>query len=133
MKNPIEYLVGNLEDKRTWRGIKARLAALPPGYREAAEGVERYIMTFGAVDDGATLLRLFGDLVDLLEQGAGDDIPLRDLVGEDPVDFVETFLDTYRGEARSWVDRERSRLVKTIDDAVTRQAGSGTGEPGEPS
>jgi DNA-binding ferritin-like protein (Dps family) len=35
------------------------------------------------------------DLADLFEQGAADGTPLRDVVGEDPVEFAEAFLANY--------------------------------------
>lgn len=122
MRNPIELIVGDLGDKRKWREYKARVRQLPAGYQEAARGIERYVMTFGAVDDGPTLVRMFGDLAELLEQSAADDLPIRDLVGQNPVDFVEAFLDTYRGAGKSWVEKERQRLTATIDRAVAEQA-----------
>ena len=32
------------------------------------------------------------DLADLFEQGAADGTPIREIVGEDPVEFVEAFV-----------------------------------------
>lgn len=121
MRNPIELIVGDLGEKRRWREYQARVKQLPAGYRQAAKGLERYAMMFGAVDDGPTLIRMFEDLAELLELSAADSLPIRDLVGEDPTDFMETFLDTYRGAGRSWVERERDRLAATIDKAVLEQ------------
>lgn len=121
MRNPIELIVGDLGEKRRWREYQARVKRLPAGYRQAAKGLERYAMMFGAVDDGPTLIRMFEDLAELLELGAADGLPIRDLVGEDPTDFMETFLDTYRGSGRSWVERERDRLAAAIDKAVIEQ------------
>ena len=33
-------------DKRRWRQYKARVKQLPPNYRTAVEGIERYLMHF---------------------------------------------------------------------------------------
>lgn len=121
MRNPIELIVGNLDEKRKWHEYKARVKRLPPGYREAAKGIERYVMNFGAVEDGETLVRMFEDLADLLERCAADGLPIREVVGDDPVDFVETFLDTYRGAGTSWVEKQRQRLAATIDRAAREQ------------
>ena len=38
---------------------------------------------------------MFEDLADLFEQGAADETPIREIVGEDPVEFVEAFLRNY--------------------------------------
>ena len=35
------------------------------------------------------------DLADLFEQAAADGTPIREIVGEDPVEFAETFLQNY--------------------------------------
>ena len=121
MRNPIELIVGDLSGKRKWREYKARVRRLPAGYREAAKGMERYTMHFGAVDDGPTLTRMFEDFADLLERGAADGLPIRDVGGDDPAEFMETFLDTYRGAGKSWIEKERDRLAATIDRAVREQ------------
>lgn len=121
MRNPIELIVGDLGEKRRWREYQARVKQLPAGYRQAAKGLERYAMMFGAVDDGPTLIRMFEDLAELLELSAADGLPIRNLVGENPTDFMETFLDTYRGAGKSWVERERDRLAAAIDKAILEQ------------
>ena len=38
---------------------------------------------------------MFDDLADLFEQSAASDTPVREIVGEDPVEFVEAFLRNY--------------------------------------
>lgn len=121
MRNPLELIVGDFGQKKKWREYKARVKQLPGSYQEVARGLERYVMHFGAVDDGPTLVRMFEDLADLLEQSAADATPIRDLVGDDPAAFMETFLDTYRGAGRSRVERERDRLAATIDRAIDEQ------------
>jgi DNA-binding ferritin-like protein (Dps family) len=116
----IEKLTGDLADKKKYREYKARVKALPSGYREVAHALERYMMIFGGADDGKTLVAMVGDLADLLEQSAADALPIRDLVGEDPVEFIEAFLANYRTGA-SWVEQQRTRLVASIDRAIEEQ------------
>ena len=45
-------------DKRHWRQYKARIRQLPENYRIAVEGIERYLMHFGAVDADGDLQHL---------------------------------------------------------------------------
>jgi DNA-binding ferritin-like protein (Dps family) len=111
----IEKITGDLGDKKKYREFKARIKALPPGYREAAAGMERYVMYLGGSDDGKELVRMLGDLADLLEQSVADGTPVRALFGEDPVEFAETFISNYSGG--SWIKKERARFAKTIDAA----------------
>lgn len=105
----IEKLVGDLNDKRRWRRYKARAKQLPGGYHTAIDAFERYLMFSGA-GGGVTM---FEDLADLFEQSAADGIPLRNVVGEDPVEFIETFAQNYRED--SWIKRERGRLTQAIE------------------
>ena len=71
-------------------------------------------MYFGALD-GDSAASMFEDLADLFEQAAADGTPIREIVGEDPVEFVEAFVRNYsKGE---WVDRERERLTSAIERA----------------
>jgi DNA-binding ferritin-like protein (Dps family) len=111
----IEKVVGDLGDKKKYREYKARVKALPAAYREAASGLERYLMYFGPSNDGKSLIAMLTDLADLLEQAVADGTSIRDLVGTDPVDFAEVFMQNYGGG--SWIRKERERLTKAIDRA----------------
>ncbi|WP_375294422.1 DUF1048 domain-containing protein [Microbacterium sp.] len=114
-----EVLTGPLEQKKQYRQTVARMDALPGPYKAAAKSLHRYLMYQGGVTDGDTLTQMFSDLIDLWERAAVDDTPVRDIVGDDPVDFAETFALAYGGQR--WIDKERSRLTKAIDDAEKEQ------------
>ncbi|SDQ56097.1 DUF1048 domain-containing protein [Thermostaphylospora chromogena] len=115
----LEAVTGLLEDKKRWRQYKARIKRLPENYRMAAEALERYLMHFGPAD-GTGAMEMFADLADLLEQSAADGTPIRDVFGDDPVEFVETFMANYPlGQYRA---RERNRFIS----AIARAAGEDT-------
>ncbi|MDA8440069.1 MAG: DUF1048 domain-containing protein [Propionibacterium sp.] len=115
MANWIEALTGSLEQKKRYRQYQARIEALPEPYSAAARALQRYLMYYGGVIDGETLITMTGDLVDLWERAASDMTPMRAIVGDDPVGFAENFADAYSG--RQWIDKERARLVTAIDEA----------------
>ncbi|HQY34863.1 DUF1048 domain-containing protein [Actinotalea sp.] len=108
-------------DKRRWRAYKARTSRLPESHRAAVEALERYVMYFGPADGGSAAT-MFEDLADLFEQAAADGTPVRVIVGEDPVDFAEVFLQNYA--KGGWVSRERERLTAAIERAE-READGG--------
>lgn len=112
-------LVGDLSDKKSYLEYRARIKQLPAGYRETARALERYLMNMGPSDEGKALIAMLGDLADLLEQSVADATPIRTLVGEDPYEFAEAFLDNYAGG--SWIRKERTRLAQSIDRAVDGQ------------
>ena len=106
----IEQVTGSLEQKKRYRQCKARTEQLPASYRTTVDALERYLMFFGTGGDGTAL---YEDLVDLFERSAADGTPIRAIVGEDPVEFIELFVRNYpKGQ---WIIRERERLIDAID------------------
>lgn len=120
----LEIITGNLEQKKQYRKDKARIEGLPEPYATAAKAMHRYFLVYGGVTDGETLTTMFTDLVDLWERAALDGTPVSDIVGDDPVDFTETFARSYAGT--QWIDKERARLAKAFETATG-------GDDGEPS
>lgn len=119
MRNPVELIVGDLEQKRRYREYTARRKALPEPYRASGIALDRYLMHLGPTNDGPMLIRMLDDLVTMLEQAAADGTSIEQLLGDDPVDFVETFLANYDGG--SWIERERDRLRRSVRDASASQ------------
>jgi DNA-binding ferritin-like protein (Dps family) len=116
----IETLTGSLEQKKQYKQDKARIDALPEPYGTAAKAMHRYFTYYGGVTDGDTLITMYGDLADLWERAAADGTPLREIVGNDPVEFAESFAQAYSG--RHWIDKERARLTKAIEDAEREES-----------
>ncbi|WP_105567261.1 DUF1048 domain-containing protein [Microbacterium halophytorum] len=112
----IETITGSLEQKKQYKQDRARMEALPEPYRTAAAAMNRYFMYYGGFTDGDTLAQMFTDLVDLWERASVDGTPVQDIVGDDPVEFTETFARAYQG--REWIDKERARLNKAFDEAI---------------
>ena len=111
----IELVTGSLEQKKQYRQYKARIEALPEPYGSVAKALQRYFMYYGGVTDGDTALKMMGDFADLWERAAVDGTSVRAIVGEDPVEFAETFAQAYTGA--QWIDKERARLRKAIEGA----------------
>jgi DNA-binding ferritin-like protein (Dps family) len=122
----IERIVGGLGDKRRWRQYKARVKALPTTYRTTVKALERYL-TYLAITKGDlpmdVLMSMLGDLADLFEQAAADRTPIRAVVGEDPVEFAETFFRNYSDG--QWINRERDRSVSAIEREIHKETERG--------
>lgn len=99
-------------DKQRWRRYKARTKQLPGNYRTAIDAIERYMMHNAIPDSADSAASMFEDLADLFEQAAADGTPIREIVGADPVEFVEAFLENYTKPG--WISRERDRLTSTL-------------------
>ena len=122
----IELVTGSLDEKKRWRQYKARKEQLPSSYRTAIDGIERYLMYAGSIVKGDVFMRMLDDLADLIERAAADGTPIRDIVGDDPVEFADTFIQNYADG--QWINKERKRLVDAIDqaagDKTTKKEGS---------
>jgi len=118
----IEKIIGDIGDKRRWRQYKVRTKQLPADYRTAVEALERYLTCFGAITKGDTLMSMLEDLADLFEQAAADRTQIRAIVGDDPVEFAETFLANY--SEGQWINKERKRLNDAIDGVARDVPGS---------
>jgi DNA-binding ferritin-like protein (Dps family) len=115
------FITRIIAEKRRWRQYEARKRALPAPYRDTLEALQRYLFHAGGMDRSDVILRLFDDLTDLFEQAAADGTPVAQVVGDDPVDFIEEFLKAY--PEGLWVNRERDRLTRAIDRVRSGQAG----------
>ena len=112
---------GWIKQKKRYRQYKARVEQLPAGYRTAVDAVQRYSYYFGhgTTEGGLTMLE---DLADLFEQGAASGTSVREIVGDDPVEFAEAFIRNYpQGQ---WIVRERDRLTSAIERAEKEDAGA---------
>jgi DNA-binding ferritin-like protein (Dps family) len=111
----IESVTASLEQKKQFKQYKVRIKALREPYGSTAKAFERYFMYYGGIVDGETALKMFSDFADLWERAAADGTPIRAIVGDDPVEFADTFAQAYAG--KRWIDKERARLTKAIEDA----------------
>ena len=110
-----QFISKVIGEKGQWRQYKARKRQLPANYRTAVDALERYMQFFGP-GKGDSLLSMLEDLVELFEQSAANGTPIREVVGEDPVEFAETFLQNY--SEGQWINKERARLTEAIERAA---------------
>ncbi|RNF78187.1 DUF1048 domain-containing protein [Streptomyces botrytidirepellens] len=108
--------------KKRWRAYKARAKELPGNYRTAVGAIERYLMHF-VPTDGDSVESMFEDLADLFEEAAANGTPIREVVGEDPVEFVEAFAKNYT-EGGYVPARARKQLTDDIEHAAGEQGDS---------
>ncbi|MFB6559773.1 DUF1048 domain-containing protein [Streptomyces sp. NPDC056400] len=108
------FLAKVIGPKKRWRAYKARVKEFPESRRTAVEAIERYLMHF-VPTDGDSNASMFEDLADLFEQAAADGTPIREIVGEDPVEFADAFARNY--SEGGYVP---ARAKKQLTEAITR-------------
>ncbi|HEX5772483.1 MAG TPA: DUF1048 domain-containing protein [Nocardioidaceae bacterium] len=112
---------GWIEQKRRYRQYQARTKRLPANYHAAIDALERYLGFFGP-GKADSMLSMLEDLVDLFEQSAANETQIREIVGEDPVEFAEAFLRNY--PEGQWISRERERLTSALERAAGEDIGN---------
>ena len=118
-KKWFEWLIGSHQQKKQYKQQQARVKQLPAGHRQAQEAIERYLTYRGGLSNGGELLQMLEDLIELMEQAVADGTALKDVIGEDPVDFAEEFLANYTDS--QWINKEKARLRKSIDHVTNQQ------------
>jgi DNA-binding ferritin-like protein (Dps family) len=106
-----EFTTKVIGDKRRWRAYKARTRQLPEPYRKAIKALERYLLRFGPADADQAATA-FEDLATRFEQAAAAGTPVREIVGENPVDFAKGYVRQHTASGLS--DQERERLISEI-------------------
>lgn len=109
---------GWTEQRSRYKQYKHRTEQLPIDYRNVVEALERYIEFFGP-DKGDGLLSILEDLIGIFEQGIENNVSIRNIVGDEPVEFAETLLQKY--PQGTWVVRERDRLTDAVTQAEREQ------------
>ena len=112
---------GWTEQRSRYKHYKHRTEQLPIDYRNVVEALEHYIEFFGP-DKGDGLLSILEDLIGIFEQGIENNVSIRNIVGDKPVDFAETLLQKY--PQGTWVVRERDRLTDAVAQAEREQTKS---------
>ncbi len=91
----------------------------------AVDAIERYLNHCGGVLDVKSAESPVEDIADLFERAAADGTPIREVVGDDPVEFVEALVANY--EKGGYIARERQRLVNAIELAEREGTGPAKG------
>ena len=82
----------------------------------------RLLIATGGISDAEQAQSLFNDVIDIFEQAAADNTPVRDIVGEDPVEFADALIRNY--QQTGYVAKEQGRLRDSITKAVEEQGKS---------
>ena len=79
MDNFVKKIFG---DKKEWKNMEARAAALPKDYQIVYGEIKKYMWRFTA-GDGMDIIAILKDLLELFETGAADGKRAPEVTGED--------------------------------------------------
>jgi DNA-binding ferritin-like protein (Dps family) len=104
-------------DKQEWHAQQARVKQLPESYQIVFEEVQKYLWQF-AGGDGMDMVKGIYDLIDFFEEGAANQVPVLDLVGEDVAAFAENTL--HEMQAKLWTDAAKEKLNKRVAEKLSQ-------------
>lgn len=111
-----EFISAVADDKRRWGAYRGRVQQLPDSYRSAVAAIERYLFHF-VPEDGDRSVAMFEDLADLFERSALEGASIRDIVGSEPLEFLELFARNYtKGGFVPEAERARVRRALTLNE-----------------
>lgn len=102
MKNIIEAIIGDLNEKKRYREAEKRALALPAEYSQAYKDIKTYLWSVSGIMSIEPLV----SLVDLLEEAAAGGRKVIDVTGTDVASFADELA---KGET-SWKDQQREKL-----------------------
>lgn len=88
-KSMIELVVGDLEEKHTYRQMMKRVGELPEDYRYAFKNIQKYMYNFGEAGCNMTMLL---DLTELFEVSAAEGKDVLNVMGSDVAGFCDELV-----------------------------------------
>ena len=113
MVNLLKRILG---DKKEWRTMEARAAALPSDYQILYSEIKKYMFKFTA-GDGLDTVAILKDLLGLFETGAADGKHALELTGED----VAAFCDELLRSAKTYTENWRAALNRDVRTKLEEQ------------
>ena len=110
MDNFLKKILG---DKKEWRRMEARAAALPSDYRIVYSEIQKYMWKFTA-GDGMDIIEILKDLLELFETGAADGKRVLEVTGDD----VAAFSDELLRNAKTYTENWHQKLNRDVADKL---------------
>lgn len=104
-------------DKTEWNKQQARIKAMPADYQIVIAEVQNYFWHF-AGGDGMDMMAGIYDLIDFFEEGAANNVPVLDLVGNDVAEFAENALREM--QAKRWTDDVKAKINHHVAEKLSK-------------
>lgn len=106
MKDFLKKVIGDLEGKKEWKAMEARVKALPEDYQTVYHEIKHYLWK----SSGLGMIDPFKDLLERFEEGAANGKHVLELTGDDVAAFADKLV---RGD-KAYLYDYREKLNKAI-------------------
>jgi len=114
------FLKKILGDKKEWRAMESRAAALPRDYRIVYDEIKKYMFKFSA-GGGMDIVAILKDLLGLFEAGAAEGRPALEVTGEDVAGFCDDLLRNAKTYTEKWHDELNRDVLKKLRSEEAEQ------------
>ncbi len=105
----MDFIKKMVEDKREYRELMNRMAALPGEYRFVMKKMHNYMWGLAA-GDGSDMIQAERELIELMEAGVAENRPVLEITGDD----VAGFMDEYLRDVKKWTDSPYDKLNRDM-------------------
>lgn len=109
IKNSIHNM---LADKKRYKQFLKDTQALPVPYAETVNALTKYIWNFAG--SGAAM-EVLEEVLHIFQESSVENVSVRQIVGEDPVEFAENIMSQYPEQL--WLIKYRNRLRQKVAEA----------------
>jgi len=114
------FLKKILGDKKEWRRMEARAAALPSDYRIVYVEIQKYMWKFTA-GDGMDIIAILKDLLELFETGAADGKRVLEVTGDDVAAFSDELLRNAKTYTENWHQKLNRDVTEKLREDEAKQ------------
>ncbi|HEY5881071.1 MAG TPA: DUF1048 domain-containing protein [Nakamurella sp.] len=116
----MDFLKKIIGDKKEWKGMEARAAALPNDYQILYGEIKKYMFRFSA-GNGMDIVAILKDLLGLFETGAADGRRALEVTGEDVAAFCDELLRNANTYIENWHEALNRDVMRKLRSEETNQ------------
>ena len=109
IKDSIDTMI---KDKKRYKQFTKDIKALPAPYAVTVNALAKYIWNFAG---SGAMMDVLEEVLHIFQESAPENVPVRQIVGEDPVEFAENIMAEYPDEL--WLIKYRSQLRQKVIEA----------------
>ncbi|KRL85860.1 DUF1048 domain-containing protein [Lacticaseibacillus pantheris] len=101
-----------IKDKKRYKQFTKDVAALPAPYAATVTALTKYMWNFAR---SGAMMDVLEEILRIFQENAAENVPVLQIVGDDPVEFAENIMAQYPDEL--WLIKYRNQLRKQVAEA----------------
>lgn len=107
-----EFLTHMIQDKKRYKKFLKETQALPTPYAKTLMALQQYLWNFAR---SGNMMAPLEELLHLFQESAAENVPVSQLIGDDPMTFATDFMAQYPEEL--WLIKYQNQLRQAVKEA----------------